>query len=317
MKRLAFIRLLHQQGIDQSRLPEPLTFTSILSFHDAVELFLILTGEHLQATLSDRIQFMQYWTELGPRRLANGVDLSGRVAMDRLNRLRNAFKHAGAMPGAAAIEQARADLANFFEDNTPKVFGVAYDRVDMTEIVPQNQTRDKIKKAVATNFGGDRIEAMALLVEAFDELFAEVDRHSYPSSPFSFGRRIHHPLREYDIHSILRQPSDQDSRMPIRGAEKLAEEFDIVRDIALSAQDALRVMVLGIDYREYERFRQLTPSVYGTFGVSKLHRSHSDDYAPDQSEFDFCQQFVITVALRYAEHQAYLDPPSWKQVAQP
>lgn len=47
MKNLAFIRLLHRQGIEQSLLPEPLSFTSVLTFHDAVELFLIVTAEHL------------------------------------------------------------------------------------------------------------------------------------------------------------------------------------------------------------------------------------------------------------------------------
>jgi hypothetical protein len=111
MKRLAFIRLLYQQGVDQSSLPEPLTFTSVLAFHDAVELFLVLAGEHLGANPPEHLPFMKYWTELHPNKLAGGVELSGKVGMDRLNRIRNGFKHAGTMPGLAAIEQARADVA--------------------------------------------------------------------------------------------------------------------------------------------------------------------------------------------------------------
>jgi hypothetical protein len=110
MKRLAFTRLLYQQGIDQSHLPEPLTFTSVLTFHDAVELFLVLAGEHLGASLPEHTSFMAYWAELHPRKLAGGVELSARAPMSRLNRLRNGFKHAGSLAGAPAVEQSRADV---------------------------------------------------------------------------------------------------------------------------------------------------------------------------------------------------------------
>src|SRR5689334_3580564 len=40
MSRLALIRLLYLQGIEQSGLPVPLAYSSVLTFHDAVELFL-------------------------------------------------------------------------------------------------------------------------------------------------------------------------------------------------------------------------------------------------------------------------------------
>jgi hypothetical protein len=123
---LVFIRLLYMQGIEQSQLPEPLAFSSVLSFHDAVELFLVLTGEHLGASLNERLEFMGYWKDLGPSKLPNGVELSVQVGMDRLNRLRKNFKHVGALPGLAAIEQVRADVTTFFDDNTPRVFGVFF-----------------------------------------------------------------------------------------------------------------------------------------------------------------------------------------------
>jgi hypothetical protein len=47
MRRLAFIRALYQQGVEQSGQLEPWTAASVLSFHDAVELFMILSAEHL------------------------------------------------------------------------------------------------------------------------------------------------------------------------------------------------------------------------------------------------------------------------------
>jgi hypothetical protein len=94
----------------------------------------------------------------------------------------------------------------------------------MTDVIPQQAAREKIKHAVTTNAANDRIEAMALLVEALDELFdAHVDPYAYPPSPFSLGGRVHRPLSKRDVQAILNRPDDRSHRMPARGAEHLAE----------------------------------------------------------------------------------------------
>ena len=45
MGRLALIRYLYIQGVDQSEQPEPMALLSILTFHDAVEMFCHLACE--------------------------------------------------------------------------------------------------------------------------------------------------------------------------------------------------------------------------------------------------------------------------------
>jgi hypothetical protein len=312
MKRLAFIRLLYQQGVDQSQLPEPLIFTSVLAFHDAAELFLILAGEHLGASLPDHIQFMKYWAELHPNKLAGGADLSGKVGMDRLNRMRNGFKHAGTMPGRAAIEQARADVANFLEDNTPRVFGIQFSGIDMADVVPHLSTRGKIKSAVAANEAGDRVEGMALLVEAFEELFgSQVELHRHGWSPFSFGENLMLWMQQSDIEAFLKR-SDAPSRDSGVGPERgIARQISWLTDTVNAIQSGLRVMALGIDYARYQRFRILTP--YVSRGRNNQNRRHNPrDYAPSQEEFDYCHDFVIMTALRMSEIQSHTVPPSWK-----
>jgi len=67
IKRLAFIKYLHTVGIEQVGKPEPFCWTSVLTFHDAVELFLELPMEYLNSGRRLRdIRFMQYWDELNP-----------------------------------------------------------------------------------------------------------------------------------------------------------------------------------------------------------------------------------------------------------
>lgn len=311
MKRLAFIRLLHQHGVDQTRLPEPLTFTSVLSFHDAVEHFLILAGEHLGAGLPDRVHFMQHWSELHPKKLGNGVDLSGKAGMDRLNRLRNSFKHVGIPPGVAAIEQARADVAAFFEENTPRVFGIPFGGIDMTDLIHQPEARKMVKAAQASNAGNERGEAMTLLVDAFDSLSERhISAHGFRRTPFRLGPRAFlRPMGKSDLESALRQLHGEPHRMLPSGPQRLAEQIDWLTEIASEAQIGLRLIALGIDLRQYHRFLQLTPEVYH-YDVERRRMLPGPDYAPTSAEFDFCHQFVITVALRIAELESHLTPPS-------
>jgi hypothetical protein len=71
-------------------------------------------------------------------------------------------------------------------------------------------------------------------------------------------------------------------------------------DVTREMQLAMRIMTLGIDYRQFARFKQLTPSiVYFMGGRSEPHTR--PDYAPVSADFEFCRQFVITGALRIAE----------------
>src|SRR5262249_22431412 len=104
MRQLALIRLLYLQGAEQAARPEPTSLFSLLTFHDSVELFLVLAADHLGAQMPKGDPgFMDYWHILRPTEaFPTGVNLTGKGRMDRLNRNRNALKHAGALPSREA-----------------------------------------------------------------------------------------------------------------------------------------------------------------------------------------------------------------------
>ncbi|MDO3655593.1 hypothetical protein, partial [Bacillus subtilis] len=143
VQRLAFVRLLFGQAMDQSRQPEPLSASCVLTFHDAVELFLIIASEHLKVSLPERGKLTQrFFDGLHPDKLGpDGIELVGRKGVDRLSTLRNTLKHDAALPGTRQIEQSRTDAQLFFDENTPKVFGLSFDAIDMVELVPQQNIR--------------------------------------------------------------------------------------------------------------------------------------------------------------------------------
>jgi hypothetical protein len=310
MKRLAFIRMLHQQGVEQSHLPQPLQFTSVLSFHDAAELFLVLACEYLGAPLQkDRTSFMQYWTELA-KCPNGGVNLSpSRSAMSRLHEVRNNFKHSGALPGADAVEQARSDVASFLETSTPLVFdGLAYANIDMADVITQVSVRAHVKAAAIAAADGDRITAMARLAQALEELVRAPGATRRRRSPFSLGPDLHYSMSADDIGAVLWQ---KDQRGPTRGAQRLGNQLSNVTEAVEKIQAMLRVTALGLSYGQYLRFRQLTPQLHHQMGALEPTVHHVEDYAPSQSEVDYCQQFVITASLRVAEVTAHLVPSSW------
>ncbi|MDV7220406.1 hypothetical protein [Streptomyces prunicolor] len=318
MKNLAFIRLLHRQGIEQSLLPEPLSFTSVLTFHDAVELFLIVTAEYLGAVLKDRDPFIKRFFEgLHPTNFPGGVELQGQYGIKRLNDHRNGFKHTAGFPGPNAIADAKADTAHFFLENTPRVFDFAFDDIDLAEVVQHDQTRAHLKAAAQFNSQGSLLEAMGTLAVAFEDLMNDQikDEHAPRGrSAYSFGERMpSNPIREDRVGATLYQPDHASRRgVPARGAESLAREYTRTRDVTRALQEGMRLLALGVDFHQYQRFSRLTPGV-GYYGNSTAPSfSAEPGYAPNQEEFDFCRQFVITVALRLTEISARAVPPSWR-----
>lgn len=299
MSRLAFVRLFFQQGVDQSRQPEPLNVSSVLTLHDTAELFLQVIAEHRNVNMPRFVSFPEYWKRLDPAREPNGVALSGERPMMRLNDVRSAFKHHGTLPSTPSIVQACADVRTFLEANTLTVFGMPFDTIDMTEVIPQAGVRDKARAATTAAASGDLTEAMGLLAEAYDELFGVPGPAVPPGIP-RFGPTVS-PVAAQNIASALRPaPDDRSRRLVGANHQQVGSAIANLMRATLQMQLAMRVMAFGIDYRQFGRFKKLTPSIdYSIDGHSS--RRTPADYAPTSADFEFCRQFTITAALRIAE----------------
>lgn len=307
MERLAFIRMLHQQGIAQSRLPEPLNFGCILTFHDAIELFLLLTAEHVGATVPDKGKFTDRFYNAINQALGAGKNLDARHAVGRITEDRNRFKHAHNWPSAQGIQQAREGTALFFQANTTKVFGIAYDEIDMADLITHQRARSLVKKANERESTGQRTAALAYLRHA---LAALLDRHQGKRGSLALGGEIPRPMRVDTVARLLNK-----GERTIYGGpgEKVAKQLDAVTDVTQTLQNAMRLLMLGVDLPQYNRFMMLTP--YGSIAddTDELeHLAHPPQAATDE-EFSFCQRFVISVALRFVEVETNLQPPSWEE----
>ncbi|MFG2595678.1 hypothetical protein [Streptomyces sp. NPDC048462] len=308
-KRLAFIKLLYQQGVEQGRLPMPMAATSLLSLHDSVEMFLVLTGDSLHAPLDARVDFLEYWRKL--RMGGAGVQLSAVAGMRRLHDHRNGLKHVGNTPVPDVVAQAVSDTTGFFEDNVPRVFGIDFFTLDMSDVISQPHIRDLAKQAVSRFAAGSHMEGMGDLALAFRDLFDDQVQGSGWLPAASLGR----PMRENPswgneiAHTLaaLHNPGTQNGPTPRE--EKIGRMISDTAHAVAGMQKVLHLMALGIGYEEYLRFDQLTPDVHGSRSHPRL--TVPTGYAPTEEEFDFCHQFIVTVSVRLESARSHRRSPSW------
>lgn len=249
VKRLAFIRFLYSQGLEQAARPQPLNAPGLLSFHDAVEMFLLLAGEHLKVNYSKGVNFEGYFTEIEK---ATGVVLPSRPAMRRMNSSRVNFKHHGSIPSAQDLAQFQADVTTFLTDATKLVFQADFAGIDMVDLVTQQDVAAKLREAETQAQQGGYHQALALLSEAFDGLLDDyADRKiGANGSPYRWWP-LHPGAAPHVYHSIFGGGHDAQLVRRTDGLLTQAKRMDA----ALSKMErSMRVIAMGLDYRRYARF---------------------------------------------------------------
>lgn len=295
IKRLAFIRFLYGQGLEQAVRPQPLAATALLSFHDAVEMFLLLAAEHLGVNLDRNTTFDGYWTQVAAQA---SVQLPSRNAMRRMNNSRVNFKHHGSIPSATDLDQFRGDVTTFFADATPLVFAADFNSFDMSDLVTQQGARTLLRDAGTHADKGDYTEALALLSEAVQDLLID----------YRFSKRTAVTSTAYDIGQLLRFGMHRTTWIDPTWDRAFFALVDTVQEM----QDAMRVLAMGVDYQRYARFQMLVPLVVHSSDDRRKVYPQEGLQVGDE-EYQFCKQFVIETALHLAETDFDLDLYSLRQ----
>lgn len=292
IKRLAFIKYLYKNGFEQSQKPEPMCAASVLTFHDSIELFLQLSAEILDISKKD-VGFMKYWEILTPK--LSGKELSQKESLRRLNQARVALKHHGTRPSKSDIEGFRASATNFFEENTPTLFGLDFDEISLIDLVQCDAARDSLKKALE-NLKQNEIEKGQINVAlAFHQIVDDYESRKkgiLGNTPFAFGEALTR-LSNIRIETSIGGHTRFDG--------ELRQFVDTVKKSIESLKRAVEILSLGLDYRRYTKFRMHTNSI----GISKSQNgsyqtiitkwAYYKEPLPD--EIRFCMDFVIESAI--------------------
>ena len=308
IERLAFIKHLHRQAEERSRLPQPHSSTAILGFHDSVELFLALASEEVGG--ENKYQFMEYWDEI---RRKSETELTQKAAMERLNEARVNLKHYGNRPNKKDIESYRATVRSFLEENTERIFGIEYSKVSLVDLIQFDDARERAESAEMRMDGNNFGESVCQISSAFDVMFEEFDDrvrdqlgytpyptpdHKNISSDMIFGYGI-----DSELFADVGKAKDPREVDTVR--EETAIMFykmnntigDILENL-YSVYDALRINSLGIDQPRYQRFISIIPEVNRN-GQPKFPYWSGENVTEEEARF--CLDFLVEVALRLQE----------------
>jgi hypothetical protein len=133
---LVVARYLYQSGVQQSHQSGFRRATAVLTFHDAVEVLLVLGLQHHDLYNPKKLYaFAEYWTVFE----ANQVPLTQFGAMQRLNTARVNLKHHASLPGPEVVEEARIQSRIFFVENTPIIFGENFEEISLASLVTSSE----------------------------------------------------------------------------------------------------------------------------------------------------------------------------------
>ena len=280
--------------MEQSRKTEPFVWTSVLTFHDAVELYLELVAEHLDVSKRlKELTFMQYWDVLNPALTRKGKrELTQKIAMDKLNEARVSFKHHGIPPSKSTIEDIRSYVTNFLEENTPNIFDIEFSNISLIELIKCQVAKNTLREAQRL-LREDKIEeVLDNTAIAFAQLIDDYEnrkKDEFGRSPFFFGKSM----------AFL-----SSFHMGIPHRDKLADFVDHVKESIEAIQESVKVLSLGLDYRRYARFHLLTPIVLRLWageGKMNYNLSRISRIIPAKEDAQYCIDFVIESAVELQE----------------
>ncbi|EKF84783.1 hypothetical protein [Methanobacterium formicicum] len=294
MKRLAFIKYLYQNAVEQSKKSAPMSSYSILTFHDAIELFLIFAYLYLDGNQDTRsINFMQYWDLIS--NLPNGVEISQKGSIKRLKNARVSLKHHGHLISDLDIEAHRATTTNFFEENTEVIFGIPFSDVSLINLIQYKEAKNNLIEArnllQETNYEESILKATIAFNQVLDD-YEDRKRDQYGRSPLSLG-----PNFTFMSGSRL---FGHEMRDLSRYADTLNESIEKMREV-------LKIVMFNIDYRKYLKFNLITPHVVkrpnGEYWSRGLERSSNKE------EAEFVINFVIESGISIQEFDFEISDP--------
>jgi len=302
-RRLALIKNMYRIAVQESQRPEPLCIISVLTFHDAIELFLELSCRTLDVD-SENVSFMGYWDRLNAKlqEMKREGEVTQKASMQRLNKARVGLKHYGTMPSKLEIETFRSNVTSFFEENTPTIFKIGFASISLIDMVECNDAKNSLHEAEDLLARGKLTEALEKVAVAFRQVIGDHEnrmRQKFGITPFFFGRHMAFPTS---------------FSMGLDRSDRMAGFVDKVNVSIENLREAVRILGLGIDYRKYVRFQSLTPTVYltdkGYLVSTSLHafaQPSTEEPTVAKEDVQFCIDFTIESAITIQEFESGLE----------
>jgi len=284
LKRLSIIKLLYNQGVYQSRQSETISFFSILSFHDSMEMFVKLLAEKNNLK-SEKLSFIDYWEKI--------PDLTLKEAARTLNLRRVNIKHKGIIPARVEVEASRTTATEFFNENSIKHFDIDFSDISLIEMVENTSVKEILfdadkgfKTGETRNFIEKVKQAFLVLIDSYKRSKGDF----YGRTPLDLIAKIN--FRSGNSRSFT-SPSSSIDRQFVEIFREINQNFQ-------QLEKTISIVALGIDYKKYMKFEALTPVAYLTSNNEYIFRQPNDkNWTKENCEF--CIDFVVECAMKLQE----------------
>ena len=306
-KRLIIIKQLLKIGLNQSKLSDNLSFLSILSIHDSIDMFMNLSAEK-KAIKSRGLFLMQYFDHI--------PELILKSSVEKINKRRNSLKHDGLIPGRIEIEETCSIAIIFFKENTPKVFDIDSDSITLFSLIDYDDIRIPLETAQAFLENGDHKNAIKSISIAFYHTTIQ-DRKLQKGE-------IENPLNKANINPIIKdwkfytqqmEPLFEDQELVFtehKTEEGYVEISEGLASIAYRTNNALNyifdsldLLRAGVGYRQYRYFESFMPKTYPNRKkpeqLDVLVKMSNKNRQFTKAEVEFAIQFVLDFTLKLQE----------------
>lgn len=282
MERLAFVKHLFEEGEESAEKPMPLANKSLLEFHDAVELFMLLLLERKGASVPTKLKEYP-----GTIEQIYDQNMDYKSTVKTLDDSRGNLKHLDIKVSQSTIQSLSTELRAFFESNISKFLKVDFDEISLIHLVEFEEVRNRLEDVEDLKENRENIKALQKSKIAFQELIDEYqpdDQNRYSS--FRSGRDV--------------DPMNFDDGKGTLGSGKAPNARILKRTIGAvdSIQDAMQVLALNLDYRKYAKFESLTPIMHQIPGGDPNFQWMDDPNKLSDEDVEYCKDFIIESALK-------------------
>lgn len=300
IQRLSLIKHLYLTGVEQSEQPETIAYSSIMLFHDSIDMFMQLVSEKKGIKIKDRekIYLMDFFTKIPELKLEPSIK--------KINDRRNSLKHNGQIPAKIEINECKIIAKLFFEENTSIIFGIDFNEVSLFNLIPYTSVREYLEKAKEFKTKKEYKNSLEEIAKAFYELetlsksiLKNIHTHNkYGQKDWNFIT----PTMKKDW-SFFIQNSFSDSNDLIPMDISLAVLNHSYKSNFLQIQSWLNALSIGVDFRKYTFFRKIVPEVVGKVD-DKLFVSPISEIANlSEEKIDFAMKFVVDFSFKLQEFQ--------------
>ena len=280
MRRLSLAKYLIEIGSVNSKNNLPFAVTSILNFHDAIEIILDLIIE--DNGYKSKHQFMELVNQVNEILTNNKKDtISQTGSLDKLNKKRASLKHNGSFPSEIDIQEAQIVTLGFFEEICEKYFEITPCDINLIYLLNDSNTKEYLLKVNPNDNMENIVSNLSIAFEYLLKAYDETKKTTLRKSPYQFLKKEQLSCKKLKI----------DKNNPLK------KYIENTNANLKSIEENMKILALGLDFNKYAQFRLYVPKAK-LVSPGEFEPEITGNESLTNNQIEFCINFIIECALK-------------------